>query len=157
MKHLLKLSLLSVTILLFNFSSSAVVVPVSTIIPEKVTESVAKPSPFAGMTVQDFLALTPKKYKELTGKKMTMSQKISLKIGQRKVKKMVKKNQQVDLQSVAPGVDTSDFNIGGFVLGLLLGIIGVLIAYLIGDRSVIKWSWLGFAIWFVVLLLALIL
>jgi hypothetical protein len=54
-------------------------------------------------------------------------------------------------------VDTSDFNIGGFVLGLLLGIIGVLIAYLIGDRSVIKWSWLGFAIWFVVLLLALIL
>ena len=157
MKHLLKLSLLSATIFVFTFSSSAVVVPVLTSTPEKVTESVAKPSPFAGMTVQDFLALTPKKYRELTGKKMTMSQKISLKIGQRKVKKMVKKNQPIDLQTAAPGVDTSDFNIGGFILGLLLSIIGVLIAYLIGDRTVIKWAWIGFAISFVIWLLALIL
>ena len=157
MKHLLKVSFLFIAILLFNFSSSAVVIPVSTVIPAKVTESVAKPSPFAGMTVQDFLALTPKKFKELTGKKMSMSQKISLKIAQRKVKKMVKNNEQVDLYKVAPGVDTSDFSIGGFVLGLLLGIIGILIAYLIGDRSVIKWAWLGFAVWIVILLLALLL
>jgi hypothetical protein len=157
MKHLLKLSLLFVTIFLFNFSSSAVIIPVSTVSPEKVTESVAKPSPFAGMTVQDFLALTPKKFRELTGKKMKLSQKISLKIAQRKVKKMVKNNEQIDLQQVAPGVDTSDFSIGGLVLGLLLGIIGVLIAYLIGDRSVIKWAWIGFAVWLAILLLALLL
>ena len=157
MKHLLKLSCLFITILLLNFSSSAVVIPVSTPVPEKVTESVAKPSPFAGMTVQDFLKLTPRKYKELTGKKMKMSQKISLKIAQQKVKKMVKNNQHVDLNQVAPGVDTSDFSIGGLVLGLLLGIIGILIAYLIGDRSVIKWAWIGFAVWVAVLLLALLL
>ncbi|HUR11790.1 MAG TPA: hypothetical protein VM012_10500 [Flavitalea sp.] len=157
MKQLLKVSFLLFAVVLLNFSSSAIVVPVSTPSPSKVTESVATPSPFAGMTVKDFLALTPRKYRELTGKKMSMSQKVSLKIAQQKVKRMVKKNQSVDLYKVAPGVDTSDFSIGGLVLGLLLGIIGILIAYLIGDRSVIKWAWIGFAVWLVILLLAFVL
>ena len=155
MKHLLRMSLLAATIPVFQNSVSAFVVPA---IPEvNRAEPVAKPSPFAGMTVQDFIALTPKKYKEITGQKMSLSQKISLKIAQHKVKKAVKKNQNVDLLAMAPGIDSSDFNIGGFVLGLVLGIIGVLIAYLIGDQSAIKWAWIGFAIWVGIVLLVLIL
>lgn len=39
---------------------------------------------------------------------------------------------------------SSAFNIGGFALGLLLGIYGVIIAYLIQKRDVIKSSWWGF-------------
>ena len=116
-----------------------------------------KPSPFAGMTVKQFLALTPKEYQKLTGKKMSLSQKVSLKLAQAKVKKMSKQNKQVDLYKFDSGVDTSDFSIGGFVLGVLLGPIGVLIGYLIGDRSVIKWSWIGFAVWLAIVLLVLIL
>ena len=62
------------------------------------------------------------------------------------------------MYSFAPqGIDTTDFSIGGLVLGLLLGIIGVLIAYLIGDSAVIKWAWIGFAIWVGIVLLVLIL
>ena len=38
------------------------------------------------------------------------------------------------------------FNFGGFLLGLLLGIYGIIIAYLIKDRKVIKSSWWGFGI-----------
>ena len=116
-----------------------------------------KPSPFAGMTVKQFLALTPKEYQKLTGKKMSLSQKVSLKLAQAKVKKMSKQNKHVDLYKFDAGVDTSDFSIGGFVLGVLLGPIGVLIGYLIGDRSVIKWSWIGFAVWLAIVLLVLIL
>jgi hypothetical protein len=116
-----------------------------------------KPSPFAGMTVKQFLALTPKEYQKLTGKKLSLPQKVSLKLAQAKVKKMSKQNKQVELYKFQEGVDTSDFSIGGFVLGILLGPIGVLIAYLIGDRSVIKWSWIGFAVWLAVVLLVAIL
>jgi len=116
-----------------------------------------KPSPFAGMTIKQFLALSPKEYEKLTGKKLSLSQKVSLKIAQAKVKRMSKKNKQVDLYKFNENVDTSDFSIGGFVLGLLLGPIGVLIAYLIGDRSVIKWSWIGGIIWLAIVLLVAIL
>ena len=36
------------------------------------------------------------------------------------------------------------FNIGGFLLGLILGVYGVIIAYLTKDKSIIKSSWWGF-------------
>jgi hypothetical protein len=41
------------------------------------------------------------------------------------------------------GIDTSDFNIAGFLLGFFLSLIGVLIAYLLDDEAIIKWAWLG--------------
>lgn len=116
-----------------------------------------QPQPLVLRTVQEFLTLTPKKYKELTGRKMTLPQKLSLKIAQQKVRKALRKGKTVDLNAVAREVDTSDFNIAGFVLGLLLGIIGVLIAYLIGDSNIVKWAWIGFAVWVGIVLLVLIL
>ena len=153
MKHLLRFSFLALAMVLIAQPSSALVFP-TTVEPVKANVS---PSPFAGMTVKDFLALTPKKYKELTGKRMTNPQKVSLKLAQYKVKKMVKQNKQVDLYKFTPAIDDSDFSIGGLVLGLLLGIIGVLIAYLIGDSAVVKWAWIGFAIWVGIVLLAILL
>jgi hypothetical protein len=115
------------------------------------------PRPLVLRSIEEFLTLTPKKYKELTGRKMSLPQKVSLKIAQQKVKKAVRKGKTVDLNAVAREVDTSDFNIAGFVLGLLLGIIGVLIAYLIGDSNIVKWAWIGFAVWVGLVLLVLIL
>ena len=109
------------------------------------------------MSVDDFLSLTPKKYKELTGEKLSITQKISLKLAQKKIKKALKNNEKIDSETMANAVDTSDFNIGGFVLGLLLSVIGVLIAYLIGDTSVIKWAWIGFGVFLVIFLLAVLL
>ena len=143
MKRLYSLSMIAAFILFCASNSFAFVNPApvfaKSVTPEK---SIVEPtpSPFAGMTIKDFLALTPKKYRELTGQKMSLSRKVSLKLAQYKVKRMVKKNKHVELTKFAEGIDTSDFSIGGLVLGLLLGPIGVLIAYLIGDRSVIKWA-----------------
>lgn len=160
MRRLYSLSMIAAFILFFTSNSFAFVSPVPVFSKPVASESeIVKPtpSPFAGMTVKDFLALTPKKYRELTGQKMTLSQKISLKIAQHKVKKAAKNNKQIEVMKFADGVDTSDFSIGGLVLGLLLGPIGVLIAYLIGDRSVIKWAWVGGAIWLAIFLLVVIL
>jgi hypothetical protein len=151
MRQALRFSFLMIAMLFVLQGVNAFVAPAS------MPAADPKPSPFATMTVKDFLELTPKKYQELTGQKMKFSQKVSLKIAQAKVKKMAKKNPNMNIMPFTKGIDTSDFSIGGFVLGLLLGVIGVLIAYLIGDQQVIKWSWYGFAVWGIIVLLAILL
>ena len=44
----------------------------------------------ANLTVDDFLAMTPKKYKELTGQKLGLKNAIKLKAAQKKIKKSMK-------------------------------------------------------------------
>jgi hypothetical protein len=116
-----------------------------------------KADPLNEILIKQFLSLTPKKYYELTGKKMKLSQKISLKLAQHKVKSMIKKGKTVDLVAMSKGIDTSDFNLVGFLLGLILSLIGVLFAYLIDDESVIKWAWIGAGIGAIIFLLAILL
>lgn len=154
LRNLMRTSLLAVALMIVGYSSFATIEPSS---PPLKSENAAA-SPLENFTVQDFLALTPKKYKELTGQKLSLTQKISLKIAQKKMKRAIKNNESIDVNAaMADGFDTSDFNIGGFVLGLLLSVIGVLIAYLIGDTNVIKWAWVGFGVFFVIFLLAVLL
>lgn len=154
LRNLMRTSLLAVALMIVGYSSFATIEPSS--LPLKSENTAA--SPLENFTVQDFLALTPKKYKELTGQKLSLTQKISLKIAQKKMKRAIKNNESIDVNAaMADGFDTSDFNIGGFVLGLLLSVIGVLIAYLIGDTNVIKWAWVGFGVFFVIFLLAVLL
>jgi hypothetical protein len=119
--------------------SSGMIVPVSTPVTEPID-----PAMNAAL-IQQFLKLTPQKYYELTGKRMKLSQKISLKLAQWKIKRMMKKGKAVDLVAMTTkkGIDTSDFSIAGFLLGFFLSLIGVLIAYLLDDEAIIKWAWLG--------------
>jgi hypothetical protein len=154
MKNILRFSMLAFALTIFTFPSSALTVP--SLNPDPVKKESTE-APLSNMSVKDFLSLTPKKFRELTGEKMTLSQKISLKIAQHKLKKALKANPQAELSVMPAGIDSSDFNIGGFILGFLLSVIGVLIAYLIGDSNVIKWAWIGFGISLIIYLLILIL
>jgi hypothetical protein len=117
------------------------------------------PNPLNEQLTREFLALTPEKYYQLTGKRMSLSQKISLKLAQHKVKRMIKKGKPVDLVAMSKGVDASDFNLPGFVLGLVLSVLGVLIVYLIDktDANMIKWAWIGAGVGAILILLVLIL
>lgn len=155
LKNLMRTSFLAAALLIAGYSTFATLAPSAEPVPK--SEKMA-PSPLGNLSVQDFLALTPKKYKEITGEKLSITQKISLKLAQKKMKRALKNNESIDMNaSMAEALDTSDFNIGGFVLGLLLSVIGVLIAYLIGDTTVIKWAWIGFGIFLVIFLLAVLL
>lgn len=148
MKHLLKIAFLLFFAVVFNFSSSAISTPVLDPVADKVSPSkLTVPSANTGITVKDFLAITPTKYKEITGKKMNFLQKLSLKMAQSKVKKQVKKGKIYD----SSFIDFSDpvekwfwFWIFGWGLGLIVLFLPVLwylssLLFLFGTISLIIW------------------
>jgi len=99
----------------------------------------------------------------LTGKKMGFIQRLNFRIAQSKIRKSIAADGTIKNKKIAKfftqkgHAGETGFHIGGFALGFLLGLIGVLIAYLINDdfkRNRVKWAWIGWGI-FVVLYLIL--
>lgn len=70
-------------------------------------------TPFLGMTLDDFLEMTPKQYRELTGEKLGVKHSLALKVAQRKVKKELGAGGPPKNQAVA------------FILGFFLGYLGI--------------------------------
>jgi hypothetical protein len=94
----------------------------------------------------------------ITGRKMNFFEHSAFNSAQRKLKKQINEDGVVTGNKLkramgAAGDGTTGFHIGGFALGFLVGLIGVLIAYLIHDdkkRNRVKWAWIGFAAWLVI-------
>ena len=112
------------------------------------------------ISLQELSTIDTKNLQSLTGSKMNFAEKLSFKIAQKKLKRSIHADGTIDNKKFQKlfekGDVTSGFHLGGFVLGLLLGIIGVLIAYLINDdkkHDRVKWAWIGFAIWLVVIII----
>lgn len=92
---------------------------------------------------------------KITGKKMNFWERQAFKSAQKKLKKginddgVVTKKQLLKVFGEGKGGDgETGFNLGGFALGFLVGLIGVLVAYLINDekkKNRVKWAWIGFA------------
>jgi hypothetical protein len=146
-----------IALLSFNcaqaFTSS--ILPASNIPAKKI-------NPLSLITAREFLTLTPKKFEELSGKKMNVVQRIEFKMLQHKVKKMVKKGEVITMADVAKKMeDDSLMNILGFLLGLILGPVGVIIVLILkesGDMSqtAFRWSLYGliiFLLWFLLVLI----
>ncbi|WP_416438762.1 hypothetical protein [Phnomibacter sp. MR] len=123
--------------------------------------------PVAGgktVSVLDLATMKADQLQELTGKKMNFLEKMAFKVSQKKLKKQINEDGTLDLKSLekitkAGDEMTSGFHAGGFILGLLLGLIGVLIAYLINDdkkKNRVKWAWFGWLAWLVILLVTLV-
>lgn len=153
MKRILKYAVISMVMILFYFPVHAVS---EVHLNPRPTASLTN-APSFSFTLEQVISLTPREYKNLTGKKMRFSQVLSLKYVQHKIKKQLKSGEPVNLQLVNQDIDATDFSFAGFLLGFLLSIFGVLIAYLIGDRRKIKWSWYGFGFGAIIILLVLIL
>ena len=99
-------------------------------------------------SVKEFLSLTPEKYKQLTGKKLSFFQTIMLRAEQQRIKRSLKKREPAIL---------SDCDPLGFVLGLFISVFGVGLSYLINYKDTRKWAWIGAAIGGVFILIALLL
>ncbi|HMP86558.1 MAG TPA: hypothetical protein PKE63_04730 [Lacibacter sp.] len=111
------------------------------------------------LDAKTFVALTPSKIREMTGKKLTLTEKISLKLAQAQVKKQLRKGKEVDMSAVARG-EGGGIDILWLLLGVVLGLIGVIIALITkkgsGDNRV-RFALIGWLIWVAIVLVAFVL
>jgi hypothetical protein len=115
----------------------------------------------APVTVDALVKMNSREFAEVIGHKLSLKEKIVFRIAQRELRKEIKRegiqsDATLDVrQMMADG--EKGFYFGGFILGLLLGLIGVLIAYLMKkDKAFIRSTWIGWGVWvaLVVILLA---
>ena len=116
------------------------------------------------ISLMDLSRMKVKDLEVITGEKMSLKDKIVFAIAQKQLRNSINADGTINnkklVKAAAKADGSSDFNLGGLALGFLLGLIGVLIAYLIkGDKHAarVKWAWIGFGIAVVIWLLALLL
>ena len=118
------------------------------------------------ISLMELSNITIKDFEKLTGRHMNFIDRIGFKSGQKKLRKSISADGTINNKRLikfvnGDGDHSTGFHIGGFALGLFLGAIGVLIAYVAGGedevkRNRVKWAWIGFGL-FVVLYLVLVL
>lgn len=112
------------------------------------------------ISLLDLSMISVKEMEKLSGKKMKFTEKAGFKIGQHKLKKSINHDGTINNKKLLKTFgEGGGFSLGGFALGFLLGLIGVLIAYVINDEkksSRRRWAWIGWGAG-VLLYLALVL
>ncbi len=115
------------------------------------------------ISLLDLSRMSVKDVQSFTGKKMSFADRMMFKAAQRQLKKNISADGTIDSKKIAKNLKKADgttgFHIGGFALGFLLGLIGVLIAYLINDdkkSNRVKWSWIGLGVAIVLYILLII-
>jgi hypothetical protein len=118
----------------------------STSLPRKAPTLIAKEVmvPLMGtnqfISLEDFLLLTPKSYRQIAGKKMSLTQKLDLGISKHFVRKMIRKDGSVDIEKMKKRGFFSGWHWrwGGFALGLFLNVLGPIVALFFNDDY--KWD-----------------
>jgi len=103
------------------------------------------------ISVMDLSLIKVKEYESLTGKKMSVFDKVNFKLGQRQLQKCINHDgsfskKKMEKYFTKAAVGGGAFSLAGFALGLFLSLVGVLIAYLLkrGDKkSMVRWAWIG--------------
>lgn len=140
--------------LLFGLVFTAIL---TSAIPVRVSET---QPPAATVTVDAMLKMNSREFAEVIGHKLSLKEKIVFRIAQRELRKEVKhagiqSDASLDLQQMMAEGE-KNFYFGGFILGLLLGLIGVLIAYLMKkDKAFIRSTWIGWGVWVALLVILL--
>ena len=115
------------------------------------------------ISLQELSNISRKELEKITGRKMSLPERIAFKATQRKLRNSINEQGEINdkkLKKVFGNAgDGGGFHLGGFALGFLLGLIGILIAYLMNDdlkKQRVKWAWIGLLAWVVILVLVVI-
>ena len=140
--------------LLFGLVFTAVL---TSAVPVRVNENAPVTAP---VTVDALVKMNSREFAEVIGHKLSLKEKIVFRIAQRELRKEIKRegiqsDATLDVQQMMADGE-KNFYFGGFILGLLLGLIGVLIAYLMKkDKAFIRSTWIGWGAWVVLLVILL--
>lgn len=101
------------------------------------------------ISLQELSTISREELELRTGKKMNFGEKIAFKKAQKKLNKGIDEDGNLTSKKLKKAFadGESGFHLGGFALGFLVGLIGVVIAYIINDdykRNRVKWAWIGF-------------
>lgn len=157
-----KISLLLLAALITVVSFAA-----STTLPDAISaSSVLLPVGTTGqkISLKKLSEISIQEFETLSGRKLKAIDRLSFKLAQRNLRNSIREDGSLNnkkLEKLAIKIRDGDagFNAGGFFLGLLVGLIGVLIAYLINDdkkKSRVKWAWIGWGVWLVIFLIAVL-
>ncbi|MFN5135301.1 MAG: hypothetical protein ACK5DG_08280 [Chitinophagaceae bacterium] len=156
MKKILTL-LVAVLFTLSAVNAGMIVVPA---VNEPVKKEATTPADvLSKMDPKAFLALTPAKIQEMTGKKMSLKQKLGLKLVQRDIKRQLKKGKEVNMAEFAKKA-SEGIDILWFLLGVVLGLIGVIIALITKkgkDDNRVRSSLIGWLVWIAIVAIGFIL
>jgi hypothetical protein len=115
------------------------------------------------LSLQDLSTMKIKDLENFTGAKMKLVDKLGFKLAQKQLRNSINEDGTINNKKITKyakrAADGSGFHLGGFALGFLLGLIGVLIAYLIKDdlkSQRVKWAWIGLGAWLVIFLVLLL-
>ncbi len=110
------------------------------------------------MTLEQIVKMTNKEFSALKGSNMSLKEKLVLKITQRQLKKEIKagrvsNDEELDIKAYM-AEEMPKFNVGGFILGFLLGLIGVGLAHIFSNnKNFRRSSWYGFGAWIILVLI----
>jgi tetrahydromethanopterin S-methyltransferase subunit F len=114
------------------------------------------------ISVWDLSRISIKEVQQLTGKKMKFFDRVGFKIAQHKLRQSINPDGTLSSKRAEKMykrlAGSAGSHIGGFALGFLLSMVGVLIAYLINDdykSTRIKWAWIGFSVFLLLIGIAL--
>lgn len=112
------------------------------------------------VSVDALVKMNAGEFSEVIGHKLSLKEKVIFRLAQRELRKEIKnENLRSDVtldvqQMMADG--EKGFYFGGFILGLLLGLIGVLISYLIKkDKAFVRSAWIGWGVWVAIVIAVL--
>jgi len=116
------------------------------------------------VSLLDLSTLKVKELEVITGAKMKLADKIGFKVAQKQLRQSIDadgtiNNKKLTKFAAKQKAPDGGFNLGGFALGLLLGLIGVLVAYLISDDNKaerVKWAWIGLAVLVALILISVL-